>query len=80
MHTKTVVKTNTEKLRFGFWDEKNDTFVTLDDCDKKEALSYLGINPNMLDALNMFAGEIVDLVGTDLKSIWERIDKLEARQ
>lgn len=79
MRTKAVIETNTENLRFGFWDEENDTFVDLKDCDKEEALNHLGINSHMLDALNMFADEIVDLIGSDLRSIWKRMDKLEGK-
>lgn len=79
MHEKTTIETEIGRLQFGLWNSETETFTSLDNCNENEVMEALGINANMFDALNMFAGEISDLVASDLRSIWERIDRLEAR-
>lgn len=77
MITKKTIEANVDMLRFGYWDDESDTFIALDHCDKDKAMEILGINPVLLRAFNMFASEIVDLMGRDLRDIWKRLDKME---
>ena len=77
---KTEIKTiaETDRLVFGYWNTDKDEFIDLSNLTADEGLEIaekFGCNPLLIDALNMFAADIADAVGEDLKDIWKRINK-----
>ena len=79
METQVTVKIEsaTQGLQFGYWKMETEEFIPIEGMDKEErrrAAELLGCSPVLLDALEMFAETIADVVGLDLRDIWKRLD------
>ena len=79
METQTTVRITsaTQDLQFGYWNMETEEFVPIAGMDKEErqqAAELLGCSPVLLDALEMFAETIADVVGSDLSDIWKRLN------
>ena len=79
METQITVKIEsaTQSLQFGYWKMETEEFIPIagmDDEERKQAAELLGCSPVLVDALEMFAETVVDLVGLDLRDIWKRLD------
>ena len=80
--TKVTIKTETQKSRFCYWDSDEGGFVPLHGLSEDEsalAAAKLGVSELMLDSLVGMVDTIVDRVCTDLRSIWERLDRIEGK-
>ena len=76
MRTEINVVTETDRIVFGYWDEEGDTFVSMSNpsTEEKAAIAEMfGCTPLLVDALIMFAADINQAVGEDLKDIWKKL-------
>lgn len=71
-----VVK-HLDNLQFGFWSEEDETFVPLIESNKDKIAEHLGCSEEFLDAIEMFVADIKELVGKDLKDIWNKVVEAE---
>ncbi len=72
------VHADVDSLQFGYWDMETEKFVPINAERQGElmgAASALGCTEGLLDALAMFAANISEMVGDDLRSIWRRLDE-----
>ena len=79
MRTVTKVSADVDSLRFGYWDMDAEEFVPIDALQADElrlAMATLDCSEQLLDALAMFAANISQVVGDDLRSIWSRLNEL----
>ena len=81
MHTHKTIHTEIEDtLDFGWWDMKKEEFVTMRSEDgQARLLAALKCSPDLLQSLQFLIDDIKEKVGTDLQTIWGRLDELEAR-
>lgn len=76
MKTKQVIESNTDNLLFGYWDEENQEFIALECVDSekiKKAAELFECSPLLVDTLIYLTESIAELVGKDLKDIWNKI-------
>lgn len=77
MKTEMSVWANVDELQFGYWDMKTEEFVPID-AEKAESLKKaalaLGCSERLLDALAMFACSIAQMVGDDLRDVWQKLE------
>ena len=79
---KVTIRSDMESLVFGYWDEEQQEFIPLDGTDKdvqERAAELFGCTPALIEALIMFAEQIVDVVGLDLRDIWRRLDNAKIK-
>lgn len=72
------IETETNDLNIGYWDMEDEEFVSLhsmNDDELNAAAKLIGLSPIGASMLIMFADDIREKVGSDLASIWERLDK-----
>ena len=79
METKTTVKITSaiQDLQFGYWEMETEEFIPIAGMDEEErqrAAELFGCSPVLVDALEMFAETVADVVGLDLRDIWKRLD------
>jgi len=82
MKTQRKVTANVDQLQFGYWDMEIEEFVPIDAqyVDQvQKAITELGCTEGLLDALAMFAANIVEMIGDDLRDIWARLDNIEKK-
>jgi len=78
----TRIEMATQEIRFGYWDMAREKFIPLyglNEDESMEAATKLGVSELLLDSLTVFADTIAELVGRDLVSIWERLDRIEKK-
>ena len=66
---------NLDGLEFGYWDDEASDFVT----DAAEVKAYLGLSDRAYDSISMFVADIKEMVGKDLKDIWEWLELLDRK-
>ena len=75
MKTTTRVICDIDSLVLGWWDEEKDEFIPILSQDEVQAASaILGCSEEMLDTLIMLTDSIKEVVGSDLRDIWKRLD------
>ena len=77
METKSIIRTQSDDIVFGYWDKDNEEFIELNQMltDEKtaEVAEILGCSPILVDALIMLSDSIAEAVGQDLKDIWKKV-------
>lgn len=82
MRTVTIVRVDSEieKLQLGWWNDEKEEFTPIEGpTDFEEAATILGCSEKMLESLDMLVDYLKELIGKDLRDIWERLDTLERR-
>jgi len=75
----TTVKCETDEVRFGYWHPGREEWVELGvGSDLDEASAMLGCHKELLDALIQTMDILADKIGGDLRSIWKRLDDVQA--
>ena len=76
MKTKTVITTETSNITFGYWDTEKEEFVPIEYAENSIELGAQKLNcsPELLEAMDMFATNIRDIISEDLRDIWKRLD------
>jgi hypothetical protein len=77
-----TIKTLTQDIQFGYWDEQRQVFVPIQGMtsdERKAAAAKLGISELLLEALQMLGQRMADEVSADLRSIWQRLDRIEGK-
>ena len=73
MKTKKVVETNTENIRFGWYDEKEDKFYEITSVEVDGKITH----NQLINAVANLAEQIRLSVHEDLCDVWKRMDKIE---
>lgn len=81
---KTITKVEVEKelddLEVGWWNPEKEEFIPFAEMSeeaKKELCAREDFRQIILYTLEQFCTEILRTIGTDLESIWKRLDRLE---
>lgn len=77
METVTRIKTETERVQFGFWDTEKDEFVPIDTAgvaDVQLAIKRLSCSEEFISALGMWQDSLIEAICADLEDIWKRLD------
>jgi len=80
MRMQTKVVADIDSLQFGYWDMETEEFIPINAeyaDELKKAAAKLGCTEELLDALTIFAASIVEVVGSDLRSIWTRLNDMQ---
>jgi hypothetical protein len=80
MKSEVKITSEVDSVHFGWWDDKNEAFISLGDEDAvRDFLKRSDYRTRLIDAINMLAADISEKVGDDLKDIWKRQDDIERR-
>lgn len=82
MKTKKEIVCEVDDLTFGWFDPETEEFHILEDIDDEKAQDLIkrdDFRERLIEALGVYNIAIVDMVGTELKSIWKRLDQIEER-
>lgn len=81
MNTVRVIKTHLEEnLQFGYYDDKNETFVSVTTPDEIEKASKdLKVPKELIEALTFYHEQLLENLAKDLRDIWGRLDNIESR-
>jgi hypothetical protein len=80
MKSEVNITSEVDSVQFGWWDDKNEDFIPLNDEDAvRDFLKHSDYRSRLIDAINMLAADIAEKVGEDLKDIWKRQDDIERR-
>ena len=80
MKTKTRVAADIDSLEFGYWDPETEDFIPVDvtNVDQlKQAAAALECSERLIDTIGTLTASISELISSDLKDIWERLDRIE---
>ena len=76
---KNVIKTKTEELQFGIYDDKREEFIPIADYDDaKQVAKEFDINETILKLFVDVIEDIKEYVVSDLKDIWQRLNSVES--
>ena len=78
MKTEKVIKSQTEDLHLNCMN-KDEVLTIPEDMDDQEAAKRFKCSPVLVDTLLMLVSDIRELIGSDLKDIWQRLDRLEEK-
>ena len=81
---KTVIKIEkeTDELSIGWFDGEKDEWVdfeTMSDDELKTFCAREDFRELLVEAIKQFCEQTRETIGTDLESIWKRLDALEAK-
>ena len=80
MKTETTIKSNIDDLSLHYYEEEEDIDLSIPfKIPEPEAAKKLECSETLIDTLCALVTSIRELLGSDLKDIWERLDKLERR-
>ena len=71
------VETNLEKIGLDYFDDKLENIFTIESGDEEKYAELLKCSPKLVETLLILVEEIKDKLGTDLRDIWDRLDKIE---
>lgn len=74
MKTINKIEANVDELELMVMEGEQIEIV--DELEEGEATKLLKCSPETMDTLLMLVADIKQLIGDDLKDIWERLDKL----
>ena len=77
MKTTTRIKADVDNLQFGYWNMEAEEFVPISGMTTHEleiTAASFRCSELLLDALMMFADTISEVVGSDLRDIWHRLE------
>ena len=78
MKTSKRIDCETERIRFGYFDEEKQEWIDLDSIEEIEKFAKRkDFRTELGNALNELTEMIIECVGSDLRDIWKRLDKLE---
>ena len=69
------VETNLEKISLDYFDEDN--IFTIESGDEEKYAELFKCSPKLVETLLILVEEIKDKLGTDLRDIWDRLDRIE---
>ena len=74
MKTERFIKTATEGFAFGYWDEKQQEFIPIDEENRKEFAQKMGCSEKLLETIEENFGVLVDHIREDLVDIWQKLE------
>jgi len=78
MKTSKRIDCETERIKFGYFDEEKQKWIDLDSIEEIEKFAKRkDFRTELGNALNGLTEMIIECVGTDLRDIWKRLDQLE---
>jgi len=80
MKTTEVIEGHYDEVTFGWMDDDGD-FRPLDDPDTviQELTTRDDFRKKLIEAINFLVNQIKLNIGTDLKDIWKRLDRIEGK-
>lgn len=78
METVTRIRTETEKVKFGYWDSELEEFVPIDAAkvaSLKAAVEHFDCSEELVGALDAMFERLIEAICTDLEDIWKRLDQ-----
>lgn len=82
MRTEYIQKTtsNTQNVTFGYWDEQETEWVSIDANNVQEVAELLKASPELLNVLLSTFEDLIGNLNSDLLTIWERLNAMDKLQ